>query len=66
MIALIHKKCGAVFAYRDEPFKFGEHLKSEGCTTVNGELIKENEIVRCPYCSSSMQITEMRQKDLSE
>lgn len=50
MIALIHRRCGAVAFYYDHMPTSDERLKAEGATTVTGERLESYMNPMCGHC----------------
>jgi hypothetical protein len=66
MIAIIHKKCGAVAFYYDYFLKSGDKIKSECAKTPSGDLIPRGSTMICGFCHESTPLSSLRQMELGD
>jgi len=67
MIALIHKKCGAVAYYYDHELVKNENMKAQLAINVDGTSPKTHTQLVCVFCHDKfLSTSDLRQKDLSE
>lgn len=67
MIALIHRRCGAVAYYYDHMPEHAEVMSSGLATTVDGSEVPVGSALVCPFCHDRlMSWRDLRAKDLSD